>query len=233
MSSFNLIHGDCIELLKDIPDSSVDLVLSDPPYFIDYKTNHRKDKDHIFCDGILNDKYEDKDIIMENFLRESYRVLKDNTSIFIFGSWKTIDLWKPCVEKYFNIKNILIWIKNNWTSGDLNGQYAQQYETIIYANKGRYIIEGNRLPDVWDFSRVAGNNQYHPNEKPIDLLAQIIKRHSKVNDTVLDPFMGSGSTGVASISVDRNFIGFEKDEKYFRYAEKRCHEYSCYEDLDL
>jgi len=217
-----LYQGDCLELMKDLPDGSIDLVLTDPPYLINYKTNRRKDKTHRFCNPIINDN---NDQLIIDFIYESYRVLKDNTAFYCFCSPDTVEFFKYSIQQAgFKIKNIIVWVKNNWTAGDLKAQYGKQYELIIYANKGRRELNGKRISDVWYFDRVAGKKQLHQNQKPLELIQQIIEKSSKENDLVLDPFMGSGSTGVACINTNRNFIGIEKDETYFKIAKKRIDE---------
>ena len=114
---------DCIELLKSLDDKSIDLVVTDPPYLIDYKTNHRIDKDHKFCSTIQNDNNPD---LISNVIKELYRVMKDNTAGYMFCSFDKVDFFKLEIEKYFKIKNIIIWVKNNWTAGDLKAQFGKQ-----------------------------------------------------------------------------------------------------------
>jgi site-specific DNA-methyltransferase (adenine-specific) len=92
---------------------------------------------------------------------------------------------------------------------------------IILANKGRKTFNGARITDVWNFNRIAGKNQLHQNEKPIDLLSLAINKHSNENDVVLDTFAGSGSTGVACKQTNRKYILIEKEEKYCQVIDKR------------
>lgn len=214
--------GDCLEIMKDIPDNSIDLIVTDPPYLIKYKTNRRKNKSHDFCSEILNDdNYE----LIEKFFKESFRVLKKNSAMYCFCSSKTIDYFmKQVFSNGFTIKNQIIWVKNNWSAGDLKAQFGQQYEIILLLNKGRKKFNGKRLSDVWVFPKVSGKNQFHQNQKPLELIEQCIEKHSKINDLVLDPFMGSGTTGVACKELHRNFIGIELEEKYFEIAKKRIEE---------
>lgn len=211
--------GDCLELMKTIPDKSIDLIVTDPPYLMRYKTNYRKDKTHDFCQEIYGDNDE---TLIKNVINECYRVLKDDTAMYMFCNSNKVDFFKNSLEKSgFNIKNMIIWVKNNWTAGDLKAQFGKQYEIIFLVNKGRCLFNGKRITDVWYFNRVSGNKQVHQNQKTINLLEQCILKHSNENTTILDPFMGSGSTGVACINTNRNFIGFEIDEKYFNIAKDR------------
>lgn len=217
--SIKLLKGDCLELMKDIPDKSIDLIITDPPYLISYKTNRRKDKTHDFCSEIPNDNNHS---LIEQFFKESYRVLKDNTAMYCFCSPKTIDFFMEQSYIYgFKIKNQIVWKKNNWTAGDLKAQFGQQYELLLLLNKGRKEFNGTRLNDVWEFPKVSGKKQLHQNQKPVELLERCIEKHSNENELILDPFMGSGSTGVACINTNRKFIGIELDDKYFDIAVKR------------
>jgi len=213
-----LYCGDCLEIMKKFPNKSIDLVLTDPPYLIKYKTNHRKNKNHKFCSPILND---DNNELIKQFIQLSFRILRNDTAFYCFGSWKTVDFFKQEIEKYFKLKNIIIWIKNNWTAGDLKAQFGQQYELIFYANKGRKFINGKRLSDVWFFDRVAGKKQKHQNEKPVALLGQIINKSSNYNDLVLDCFVGSGTTLVACEKLNRRWIGIEINLEYCEITKKR------------
>ena len=143
----------------------------------------------------------------------------------MFCNANHIDYFKQQIEQHFVLKNILIWVKNNWSAGDLKGAYAKQTEFILYAVKGRHILNGARDTDTLYYNRVVGNMQLHQNQKPVDLCKYLINKSSNENDTVLDCFMGSGSTGVACLQTNRNFIGIELEEKYYNIAKKRCSNY--------
>lgn len=210
--------GDCLQLMKEIPDNSIDLIVTDPPYLINYKTNRRKNKNHDFCSVIQNDNNPD---LIKTYIKECYRILKNNTALYMFCSFDKVDIFKQEIEKYFKLKNIIVWVKNNHTAGDLKAQFGKKYELILLANKGRALFKGKRLTDVWNFDRVTGKYQAHQNQKPIDLIKQCILKHSNKNDVVFDGFMGSGTTGAACVELERNFIGIELDEKYFNIAKER------------
>ena len=210
-----LLNGDCLELMKDIPSGSVDLILTDPPYGMDFQSHFRKE----MYSKIGNDKVLDW---LEKYVDECFRILKDNTAVYFFCSWHNVDIFKQTIEKKFKIKNILIWEKNNTSMGDLKGSYAPKYEMIIFAHKGRKLLNGFRYADVIKANRTG--NKLHPTEKPVDLLELFIKNSSDENEIVFDGFMGSGSCGVACINTNRNFIGIELDKGYFDIAEKRINE---------
>lgn len=215
----NKIHcGDCLELMRDIDDGSVDMVVTDPPYLIDYKTNYRKDKGHDFCSTILND---DNPGVIGKSLKECHRIMKDDSAIYMFCGPDKVDFFKVEIEKYFKLKNMIIWVKNNHTAGDLSAQFGKQYEIIFMANKGRANFYGRRLTDVWFFNRKVGAKQVHQNEKPVNLIEQCIQKHSQKGDLILDPFSGSGTTAVACKNTHRNFIGIELSPEYCEIANQR------------
>ena len=197
-----LLQGDCLELMKDIPDKSVDLVVTDPPDLIKYKTNRRKNKNHDFCSEILNDNNYD---LITAYIKECYRIMKDNTAMYMFCNCDRVDFFKSQIEEAgFKVKNMIIWVKNNWTAGDLTAQFGKQYEIIFLVNKGRRLFNGKRVTDVWFFNKVVGNKQKHQNQKPLDLIKQCVEKHSKESDVVFDGFMGSGTTGVACKELKRH-----------------------------
>lgn len=210
-----LLKGDCLELMKDLPNESIDMILCDPPYLMNYQSGRRKDKFKKIDNDV--DAYE----LIKETLKESYRVMKDNTSIYMFCSWHHVDFFKQAIEKEFKLKNIIVWNKNNHGAGDLKGAYAPKHEFVLYAHKGRSTFNEKRIPDVIDCAKVIGKNMLHPTEKPIDLLELFIERNSKEKEVVLDMFMGSGTTGVACKNLDREFIGMELDEGYFNIAKER------------
>ena len=214
---YKLYNGDCLEIMKDIKDKSIDLIVTDPPYLIDYQSNYRRNK----YKKIKNDIKAEE--LISNYFKECYRILKDNTAMYSFCSWHNIDFFKREFEKYFKLKNIIVWNKNNTSMGDLKGSYAPKHEFILFGHKGRKLINGFRYPDVLEAKRTG--NKLHPTQKPIDLLEIFIKTSSDVGDIVFDGFMGSNSTGIASIKNNRKFIGIELDIDYYNTAKQRIDEY--------
>ena len=211
---YKIYNDDCLKIMNEINcDGGVDLIVTDPPYMINYRSDYRKNK----YNRIKNDK--DSYNLISEYFKKCNEILKDNSAIYCFCSWHNVDFFKQEFEKYFKLKNIIVWNKNNTSMGDLKGSYAPKHEFILFGHKGRRLIEGFRYPDVLDFKRT--NNKLHPTQKPIDLLEVLIKTSSKEGDVVFDGFMGSGSTGVACLKNNRNFIGVELDEKYFEIAKNR------------
>lgn len=218
-----IYNSDCIAGMKEIPDESIDLIVTDPPYLMNYKTGRRKDKDHKFCKAISGD--DDPDLI-HNYILECFRVLKPNTAMYMFCNTNQVDVFKTELESAgFTVKNMIVWVKNNHTAGDLVAQYGKKFEIIFYVNKGRCPIRGKRITDVWEFSKVSGKNQVHQNQKPVDLIKQCIEKSSDPGAVVFDGFMGSGTTAVAAIETGRHYLGYELDPEYFDIAQERILDY--------
>jgi len=214
-----LIKGFAEEELKKIPDESVDLIIIDPPYGINYDTNFRNEEsDTIGAISLDNEKIFE---IFPDVIRECYRILKNNSALYCFARWDVTERFRAILSKYFVIKNRLNWVKNNWSMGDLNGSYAMQCEDILFAVKGRHILNDGRSTDVLKFDRVAGQSLLHSHQKPIDLLNFLIKKSSKRGDCVLDCYAGSGSTIISSVNLGRKSIGIELNDKYLNIIKDR------------
>lgn len=119
------------------------------------------------------------------------------------------------------VKNVLIWDKQQHGMGDLKRSYGSQYESIIFAVMPQFTFPHKRPVDVISEHKVSPNKLLHPNEKPVALLQTLIKQTTPPSSMVMDCCMGSGSTGVACVNTDRDFIGMELDEKYFQTAKER------------
>ena len=213
-----IYNEDCLEGMKRIPDKSIDLIVTDPPYLVNYKTGRRKDKTHRFNKVILND---DNEQLIIDYINDCYRILKNNSAMYMFCSSDKVDFFKQQLENKFKIKNMIIWIKNNHTAGDLKGAFGRKYEIIFLVVKGVNHFNGKRLTDVWEFDRVSGKKQLHQNQKPLDLIKQCIEKHSDDGDLVFDGFVGSGTTAIACKELNRNYIGFELDKGYYDIAIER------------
>ena len=217
---YELYNGDCLEVMDKIKNDTVDLVITDPPYLMNYQSNRRKKEDRF--DKIKNDK--GNYILIQEYLQECYRIMKDNTAIYCFCSWHNIDFFKKEFEKYFKLKNIIVWNKNNHGTGDLKGSYAPRHEFILFGHKGRTLLREKRIADVIDCAKIPSKKLTHPTEKPQELLEIFIKQSSDENNIIFDGFMGTGSCGISCQKTNRKFIGIELDEKYFNIAKNRIEE---------
>jgi site-specific DNA-methyltransferase (adenine-specific) len=205
-----VVFKDCIRYLSLVPDHSIDLLLTDPPYGQDYSTGRQK---HTVrkTTRIVNDTAE---LDISGLMKEFNRVTKEESHAYIFTSWKTVDRWKKEFERYFVLKNILIWSKDNHTAGDLSWSYAQSYEMILFGMKGRKKLHGGRDRDSVYYSKVKSYHQTHLLQKPEELIEYLIRKSSSPGDTVLDPFGGSGTVGMCCARLKRNSIQFEIDKSY-------------------
>ena len=214
-----LYNDDCLNVLKDIGDNSIDLVVTDPPYEV--ITGGRNGGVKGKPSGILT---ENKQLMKsipkaDLWLSECFRVMKDGTHIYIMTNTLNLTNYLNIINDVgFKLHNLLVWNKNNTTP---NRWYMKNCEYVIFARKGfAKSINNPSSQTVHKFDNIIGNKQ-HPTEKPVDLMKLYVENSSQVGDTVLDPFMGSGSTGVACKELNRNFIGIELDKQYFDIATKR------------
>jgi len=227
-----LKKGECISILKKTPDKSVDMIFADPPYNLSGKNyitciNGRK----VNCNKGIWDMIEDIDKFNLEWISECIRVLKDDGTIWISGTLhnhpsvgfllKKLGLW---------IINDIIWYKPNSPPQLQPNRFAPSTELIWLAAKSKkyyfdydlakIINKGKQMKSLWEIP-ASRHITEHPTEKPEKLLERIILIGSKKGDTILDPFMGSGTTGVVAKRYGRNFIGIEIDDKYFKIAEDR------------
>ena len=210
----SLFNEDCLEKLRDIPDNSIDMILTDPPYGIDLtpqRSNGKFKDTKVINDDSLN--------WLSTFVDEVYRVSKN--VVVCFCSWQKIDIFKTEFEKKFIVKNILIWNKDWFGMGN---NYRPNYEMCLLCCKTNVKTKSRNKSNILTYRRLAPNKLVHSCEKPIDLLVDLISELSNDYDLILDPFMGSGSTGVACMNTGRSFIGIELDPNYFEIASQRIEE---------
>jgi DNA modification methylase len=211
-----IIHGDCLQTMKEIPDKSIDCIITDPPYGIDYQSARRTDKSQ-WKPKIANDKTP-----CTIWTDEAFRIMKENTSLLCFTRWDTEhDFRQALTNSGFVCKQQIIWDKVVHGMGDLTGDFASQHENIIFAHKGRFTFKGKRPKSIFRVQRVTPTELKHPNEKPVDLMEKLVSSITCEKDIVLDLFAGIGTTGVACKNLNRSFIGIELDENYFNIAEER------------
>ena len=219
----DLRRGDCLELMKDIPDKSIDLVVTDPPYKTISGGHNTPKWISGYGNSVLHKNdgkiFEFNDVSHKDWLKECYRVLKDNSHIYIMTNLLNLFSLKELAEGVgFKLHNLLVWEKN---TANANRWYMKNCEYVLFMRKGKSkTINNPSSKTVHCFNNIVGNKK-HPTEKPVDLMKLYIYNSSNKNDTVLDPFMGSGSTGIAAKELNRNFIGIELDEKYFNIAKER------------
>ena len=230
----DLRHGDCLEVMKDIPDKSIDLILTDPPYLISKKSgfnsggawNNAEDK-RLQKTPPKTDfgEWDKKEIDFFTVFKEFCRVLKyGGTVICFFDIWKMQYLKQIAEENRFKQFRLIRWDKTNPVPVNSKLNYlsnATEYAlTCVKGSKPTFHSEYN--PGVFKYPICSGKERTaHPTQKPLNLMQELLEIHTNDNDVVLDPFMGSGSTGAACKNLNRNFIGIELNEEYFNIAKKR------------
>ena len=214
MMKFNLMLGDCLERMKEIPDGSVDMVLTDPPYGMDLTPQRLSGK--FYGKKIENDNTLDW---TDKFFSSIYSKLNKIGSAFIFCNHYCISEFIGSAKKAgFEVKNIIVWDKGHFGMG---GNWRPVHELIILLTKGRFVCKSKNLKNILSYKKVHHSKANHPTEKPVDLLQHLIVEPDYHPKIILDPFMGSGSTGVACVNTGRHFIGIELDPEYFAIAKQR------------
>lgn len=200
-----LYRGDCLQVMPTVGEFAA--VVTDPPYGMNFQSHHREEK-HA---AIANDG--------DAKLLAWACATPARHGRYIFCRWDNLpDVPKP--------RSAVTWVKNNWSMGDLNHEHARQTEMVLFYPGPDHVFPSGRPTDVIYAKRTG--NEHHPTEKPVDLMSQIIKWTS---GTILDPFMGSGTTGVACAKMGRKFIGIELDPGYFDIACKRIEQAYAQPDL--
>lgn len=206
-------QGDCLDLMREMPDKCVDLVVTDPPYGMSYQSSRRTEQ-------FAKIEQDDDLLWFIDFIKELYRVQKDNSHTYIFCNDYSLGFFREHAElNDFTVKRTLVWVKNNHTSGDLEGDFGNKTEFVLFLHKGRKKLNGNRETNVLNFDRVSILK--HPTEKPKDLIGYLIGKSSNENDLIFDPFMGSWTTARACMDLGRNFIGAELSPEYCEIGRQR------------
>jgi len=246
---FRLLNGDCFDILRQIPDDSIDMIFADPPYFLSSSNKiTNKGGKFVTCnkgDWDTDVDFEEKENFNTQWLKECKRILKNNGTIWISGTFHNIYMIGYLLNKLnFFILNDIIWYKPNATPNLSCRRFTASHETLIWAAKNdskKYVFnyeylknnkfeddffknEGKQMRSVWAIPTTKASEKtlgYHPTQKPLQLLNRIVLATTNEGDIILDPFMGSGTTGVAALMNNRKFIGIEKEKEYFDLANKR------------
>ena len=204
-----LILNDCIDAMRCMPSRSVDFILTDPPYLVNYQSRDGR--------SIASDV--DNDWLLPAFT-EAFRLLKPDSFAVSFYGWSKCDRFMAAWRKAgFHIVGHLTFIKR-YSSKTSYLQY--QHESAFLMAKDNPAQPENPISDVLEFKYTG--NKLHPTQKPVGPLRQLISCFSQPGDIVLDPFAGSGSTAIAAFLENREFIAVEKMPKYFDIASNRLHE---------
>lgn len=218
---------DCIEGLVAIPDNSVDLIVTDPPYFL--SMGHAGSKTNTRGAGaeMLNSNRAFNDLAIctpfyKQLFQEYRRVLKADGSFYYFTDWRGYAYYFPLINAELPVRNLIVWDKKSGPGSF----YSFAHELIIFGTyKGK--TKGGVGTNIWRLAafnsgaKSTNGEKVHPTQKPIEVLTKMIEDSTDPGAVVLDTFMGSGSTAVACLRTGRNYIGFELDEKYHAIAQQR------------
>lgn len=238
MANMVLLNQDCIKAMEGIDSNSIDLIVTDPPYnlgnfMINRDTNLKKMRDNFFCTaGWDNMEYNEWSISMDNFFSSAARVIRRGGAMIVFMAIIKVETIIRLAERHgFYYKTTGIWHKTNPMPRNMNLHFVNSTEAWVYftykTKTGTFNNGGAMLHDFIETSVTPNSERHygkHPTQKPESLIQHFVEILSNPGDTVLDPFMGSGTTGVVSKRSGRNFIGIELDEQYFNMAKNRIEE---------
>jgi len=220
-----IILGDGVEKMRKLPDGCANLILTDPPYGVNYQSRLRSDTfDLIEGDG-------KNDPVLSWSFAQCYRVLKENSHCYTFTCWQTLPRFLRLLEYWhFNIKNCIIGKRAGHSCGSLNYGFAPSYEMIVFSHKGKrefnettirrlsddtgYVRRFDDMIDWLPVNEPSKSICFHPTQKSLELIEFFMLVSSNKGDLVIDPFSGSGITAIAAWDLGRNFICYELDEGY-------------------
>jgi site-specific DNA-methyltransferase (adenine-specific) len=243
-----LLHADVLEALRGIPSESIDFIFADPPYFLSNDGFTVKSGKAVSVNKGAWDKsfgFDSETDFHEAWIADCLRVLKPNGTIAISGTYHSIYKCGFLLQKLgCRIINDIAWFKPNGAPALAGRNFTASHETILWASKGKKVkhvfnysisknwdvendklySKGKQMRSVWSIpstpkrEKLEGN---HPTQKPLELLKRLVAMCTNEGDTVLDPFCGSGTTGVACVLLNRNFIGIDLDQSYLDLSAKR------------
>jgi len=206
---------DCLEGLAKIPDQSVKAVITDPPYFCGMTHNGTKGT---FIDLNLARPF------FKQVFSEFLRIIEPCGEVYIFCDWRTYLFFYPILEQLFTVRNRITWDKKSGAGC----YYSFSHEDIIFCTNPSPVFKGYkkgrnvwRMPSFASGAKKTNGQKVHPTQKPLELIQRLVESATQEGDTVVDAFAGSGTTAVACQSLNRNFIGFELQEKYVKIAQQR------------
>ena len=238
---FKYYNEDCFNFLQTINDKSIDLILIDPPYEISRPTNFQSGE----ITGRDTDRFRismdfgewDKEFSgLENVIKEGYRILKDGgTFICFYDLWKITYLKEWLENAKFKQIRFIEWLKTNPVPINSKTNYlTNAREIAVLGVKGKCPTYHSEYDNgIYRYPICHTKDRFHPTQKPIELMEELIKKHSNEEDIVLDCFAGSCSTGIAALKNNRNFIGCEQNEEYYEKANKRLQEFIINNNIEV
>lgn len=234
MSKWEIHNVDCLDFLRTLPDGSVDAVVCDPPYCSGGSLEAQKNTK---AQGLRGSTVADADFkwfaadnmstpglvwLLRSMLTECRRILKPNRSALLFTDWRMVPSIAPALESSgLRYRNMIVWDKGN---AGLGVGFKPAYEVILEYANGSTEYQTRTGQNLIRGKRVSSSAKEHGCQKPVELIEELIGVVCPIDGVVLDPFAGSGTTGVACIQTGRNFIGCEIDAGYAEIARRRCRE---------
>jgi len=259
LSTTDVIHsGDCIDIMRAMPDKSVDMIFADPPYNLQLGGDlHRPDNSLVDAVNDEWDQFESfaaYDAFCSAWLKEARRILKPNGTIWVIGSYHNVfRLGVQLQDLGYWILNDVVWRKTNPMPNFKGRRFTNAHETLIWAAKGanskyrfnydslKAMNEDIQMRSDWEFPLCTGGERLkdsegkkvHPTQKPEALLARIINACTVPGDVILDPFFGTGTTGAVAKKLGRKYIGIERDATYIKAAKARIAKVKAEDDAEL
>lgn len=222
----HIYNKDCVSGMTDLIQSGayVDLIVADPPYVISRESNFHTMKDRKNARtgtafGAWDEEFDNSD-----WIEKSFSLLKDGGSLIVFNDFKKVsDIIAIATKFGFEFKDVIVWEKTNPMPRNRDRRYVPSLELMIWfvkKQKAKWTFnrqDGSYQSPVMRYASESGGafKRYHPTQKPVKLIEEIIRIHSNSGDLVLDPFMGSGTTAVSALNTGRNYIGYELEKSYF------------------
>lgn len=221
MNNIKLFNGDCLKVMDKLIEKGikVDTIITDPPYNISQKNNFKT----MGRNGIDFGEW-DKDFDLFSYIDKVFKLLDKNGSFIVFNDWKNLgDIVKYCEKLGFSTKDMIRLEKTNPMPRNRDRRYITDFECAVWFTmpKAKWVF--NRQNINYERPKYIGSIEkgLHPTQKNLGLIEWLVKIHSNDSQIILDPFMGSGTTGVACKNLNRRFIGIELDENYFNIAKER------------
>ena len=242
----SIVQGDCIDVMNDLPEQSVDLVFADPPYNLQLGGDLSR-PDNSAVAGVTNDwdrfdTMDAYDLFTHDWMKAARRLLKPNGAIWVMGSYHNIfRVGGILQDQGFWIQNDIIWRKTNPMPNFRGTRFTNAHETLIWATKDekarptfnydamKMLNDGVQMRSDWTLPICTGHerlkgedgNKAHPTQKPESLLHRVLLSSTNPGDIVLDPFFGTGTTGAVAKKLGRKWIGIEREDDYIAHATKR------------
>lgn len=214
-----LHKGSCIDIMKNIPNGTVDLIVTDPPYKM---TKRGKScRPNYMYNGMGENLFKGELPNTKEWMQLCYDKLKEDSHFYVFTNTNSLsEFLNIAKECGFKLHNVISMIKDTKMP---NRWYLKYTELVLFFRKGKAFPINDMTSRYYEFieTPTLKNGKLHISQKPLDFIEKLITNSSKENQIVLDPFMGSGTTGVACVNINRNFIGVEIDETYFSISENR------------